>query len=213
MRVKPDQSVRVTYPHYVTFREAVRFAEQHADWANKQQFKMESRNSEFTEDTTIITRYHTITFTGHPGKLSIKQNQNHIEILYPDHLGLKDAEIKTKTEKILTEILRWEAKKYLPGRLTELASRNGFHFGKVTIRNNTSNWGSCSGKNNISLNLHLMKLPDPLIELILLHELVHTRVKNHGPEFWEILNGVTGNQARQLSKEVKKYSPSNLTGF
>jgi predicted metal-dependent hydrolase len=207
LRVKPDQTVRVTFPVYVTLREAVRFAEQHADWAVRQQKKLESKVQTFTEDSTIITRYHTVTFTRHPGKFRLKQNQSHLEILYPGESDLNDPEIKGKIQGILLEILRWEAKKYLPGRLAELAVKNGFLFGKVSVRNNTSNWGSCSGKNNISLNLHLMKLPDPLIDLILLHELVHTRVKNHGPEFWKMLNAVTGNQAKNLSKEVKKYSP------
>jgi predicted metal-dependent hydrolase len=213
MRVKPDKSIRVSFPYYVSLREAVRFAEQHAAWASVQLSKMESGFPEYTEDTTLITRYHTVTFTGHTGKFSLKQQQSHLDIRYPVDPGLNDPGIKARIQKILTEILRWEAKKYLPVRLSELATKNGFHFGKVTIRNNTSNWGSCSGKNNISLNLHLMKLPDPLIDLILLHELVHTRVKNHGPEFWKMLDAVTGNQAKQLSKEVKKYSPSNLTGF
>jgi hypothetical protein len=51
-----------------------------------------------------------------------------------------------------------------------------------------------------------MKLPEYLIDYILLHELVHTKEKNHGAGFYAILDRVTGNKARELAKEVKQYS-------
>ena len=113
-------------------------------------------------------------------------------------------------EKIITDVYRFEAKKILPAKLNELANLNGFSFSRITIRNNKRNWGSCSSKNNISLNLQMMKLPDELIDYILLHELVHTEVKNHGPQFWERLNQVSDNRARELSKQVKQFSTYNL---
>lgn len=50
-----------------------------------------------------------------------------------------------------------------------------------------------------------MKLPDNLIDYIILHELCHTIHKNHGPKFWEELDRKTLGNAKLLSKEVKKY--------
>ena len=107
---------------------------------------------------------------------------------------------------ILTEIYRFEAKRLLPGRLDEIARQHGFDYNKVTIRNNKRNWGSCSSKNNISLNLQMMKLPDELIDHILLHELVHTKIKNHSAKFWEELNRLCNGRARELAKQTKNYS-------
>jgi predicted metal-dependent hydrolase len=94
--------------------------------------------------------------------------------------------------------------------LKELAELYHFQYNKISIRNNKRNWGSCSSKNNISLNLQMMKLPDELIDYILLHELVHTEIKNHGPGFWEKLNLVTNNRAKELAKQVRKYSTYTL---
>ena len=81
------------------------------------------------------------------------------------------------------ESLRAKAKAYLPNRLEALAERFGFAYHRVTIKHNTSNWGSCSSKGNINLNLNLMRVPVPLQDYILLHELTHLRHPNHGPKF------------------------------
>ena len=99
------------------------------------------------------------------------------------------------------------AKEFLEGRIKELADNFGFVYNKVTIRNQKTRWGSCSGKNNINLNMQLMNLPNHLIDYVILHELVHTKVKNHSPLFWGSLDIYVGN-AKAIDKELKKYSLS-----
>ena len=81
------------------------------------------------------------------------------------------------------ESLRAAAKAYLPDRLRSLAAKYGFRFNRVTIKHNTSNWGSCSSKGNINLNLNLMRVSRPLQDYILLHELTHLHHPDHGPAF------------------------------
>ena len=97
------------------------------------------------------------------------------------------------------------AKEFLEGRIKELADKFGFVCNKITIRNQKTRWGSCSGKNNINLNMQLMNIPSHLINYVLLHELVHTIVKNHSPLFWTTLDRYVGN-AKAIDKELKKYS-------
>ena len=99
------------------------------------------------------------------------------------------------------------AKEFLEGRIKELADKFGFVYNKITIRNQKTRWGSCSGKNNINLNMQLMNIPNHLIDYVLLHELVHTIVKNHSPLFWITLDRYVGN-AKAIDKELKKYSLS-----
>jgi len=210
LRVKPDQTVHVTFPRYVSLQEAIRFAEKHKDWISSQQTKMESRVPQLAEDKPIKTRSFTIQFQQHAGKFMVRQAKNLITLFYPEEHNLYDPESVDKVRRVVAAVYRIEAREYLPGRLAKLAEQCGFRYNGLTIRNNKSNWGSCSSRNTISLNLHLMKMPDHLIDFILLHELVHTRVKNHGPEFWKMLDAVTGGQARNLTREVKKYSPEKF---
>jgi len=99
------------------------------------------------------------------------------------------------------------AKEFLEGRIKELADKFGFLYNKITIRNQKTRWGSCSGKNNINLNMQLMNIPNHLIDYVILHELVHTKVKNHSPLFWGALDIFVGN-AKSIDKELKKYSLS-----
>lgn len=100
--------------------------------------------------------------------------------------------------------LRKAAKAFLPGRLRELAALHGFSVGAVRIKHNVSNWGSCSSKGNINLNLNLMRLPEDLRDYVMLHELCHLRYMNHGPEFHALLESLCPNH-RELRKRLKEY--------
>ena len=102
------------------------------------------------------------------------------------------------------EQLRAQAKASLPPRLKELADEHGFTYNRVTIKNNISNWGSCSVRGNINLNLRLVTLPQPLQDYVMLHELCHLKEMNHGPKFHALLESLCPNH-RTLEKELRQY--------
>ena len=85
------------------------------------------------------------------------------------------------------EKLRKEAKEYLPVRTETIAGRYGFTYSGVSIKNNKTNWGSCSSRKHINLNLNLMRVPSPARDYVIIHELCHLRYMNHGPEFHALL--------------------------
>ena len=96
-----------------------------------------------------------------------------------------------------------QARKFLRQRAEIIAQIYDFSIQRVFIRNQRTRWGSCSGANNINLNIKLAILPEMLRDYVILHELVHTRIKNHGPDFWHELDRYVGN-AKALSKRLKK---------
>lgn len=110
---------------------------------------------------------------------------------------------------VLAEVLREEAKILLPQKLSYFAGQYGFKFRKVTIKHNSSNWGSCSRAGNINLNLNLIRLPEPLCDYVLLHELCHLKEPNHGPHFHALLERLCLSNIRHLidlgSPDAMKY--------
>ena len=97
-----------------------------------------------------------------------------------------------------------KARTILVKRLNYLTAKYGFSYKRVFIRNQKTRWGSCSSKNNISLNMKLVMLPDELVDYVILHELVHTRKKNHGKAFWVDMNELVEN-SKQLRSKLRQY--------
>lgn len=100
------------------------------------------------------------------------------------------------------EAMRLQAKRTLPPRLKELARRYGFTYNRVAIKHNSSNWGSCSAKNNINLNLNIVRLPAPLRDYILLHELCHLRHRDHGEAFHLLLEHLCTDNLMRLADDA-----------
>ena len=107
-----------------------------------------------------------------------------LEVMARQRECFKDVQVASPDE---VEALRRKAKAELPSRLAELAGRYGFVYNRVVIKHNATNWGSCSSKNNINLNLNIVRLPKVLQDYILLHELCHLRHHDHGHAFHLLL--------------------------
>lgn len=107
-----------------------------------------------------------------------------------------------------TEISK-EAHTWLPARTAGLASKYGFSYNRIAIKHNKTNWGSCSSKHNINLNMTLMLLPEYLRDYVILHELSHLKVFNHGAPFHKLLDKLClehiGRSEKLLRKEIRGY--------
>ena len=99
-----------------------------------------------------------------------------------------------------------KAQKELFSRLEHFSKKYNLLYNRAAFRCQRTRWGSCSGKNNINLNVNIAFLPEELQDYILLHELVHTKVKNHSKIFWAELNKYTEDKAKELAKKLKKYN-------
>jgi predicted metal-dependent hydrolase len=101
-------------------------------------------------------------------------------------------------------INRAVARRIIVQRLEALADRHGFAFNRVFVRNQKTRWGSCSMQNNINLNVHLICLPSDLMDYVILHELVHTRIKDHSNQFWNCLAQCI-EDPKALDRELTRY--------
>lgn len=97
---------------------------------------------------------------------------------------LTDAEIKELADKAL---------KYIPERVAHFARIIGVDYGRITIRNQKTRWGSCSSKGNLNFNCLLMMTPSEVIDYVVVHELCHRKEMNHSKAFWNEVEKVMPN--------------------
>ena len=116
----------------------------------------------------------------------------------------KDVKVASPSE---VEAMRRQAKAYLPDRLAELAARYGFKYNRVTIKHNATNWGSCSTKGNINLNLNIVRLPKVLQDYVLIHELCHLRHPDHGHGFHLLLEHLLTDNLMLLLNQMPDEDP------
>lgn len=128
-------------------------------------------------------------------------------VYYPANLDFTDESFQKYVHKVIDAALKNEALRYLPARTDALAKEHGLTYDHVDVRNMTSQWGSCSRTGRICLNIQLMRMPDELIDLIILHELTHTIHFDHSKAFYADLDRFLGGRHDELVKEMKKYSP------
>ncbi len=100
----------------------------------------------------------------------------------------ENAEPKLTQEEI--QGLSEKAKIFLMGRIRFYAAIVGVNYGKVTIRTQTTRWGSCSEKGNLNFNCLLMLMPPEIVDYVVVHELCHRKEMNHSPRFWALVESV-----------------------
>jgi predicted metal-dependent hydrolase len=113
---------------------------------------------------------------------------------------------QVRAERAEPRLDRLHARRLLLERLEHLAREHGFAYNRVFVKNQKTLWGSCSSANNINLNVNLVRLPQELRDYVIIHELVHTRHKNHGRQFWQALNAIVGD-GRKLQRQLRQYQP------
>lgn len=97
--------------------------------------------------------------------------------------ALTNADIEKLCQKALSVIL---------DKVKYYAEIMGVTYGRITIRNQKTRWGSCSSKGNLNFNCLLMLMPDKVLDYVVVHELCHLKQMNHSKKFW---------------KEVERYMP------
>ena len=86
----------------------------------------------------------------------------------------------------------------IPQRVRKFAPLVGVSYGRITIRNQRSRWGSCSGKGNLNFNCLLMLCPEEVRDYVVVHELCHRKEMNHSAAFWTEVERVLPDYRIQL---------------
>lgn len=103
--------------------------------------------------------------------LKIAERKKELQNLEP----LSQRDIQALADKALNVI---------PDRVKYYAEKIGVTYGRITIRNQRSKWGSCSAKGNINFNCLLMLVPPEVLDSVIVHELCHRKEMNHSDKFY-----------------------------
>ena len=203
LRVK-DDGVHLSYPWHCSEQEALRFAHTKKDWIRKQQetLKLKIESNTIQPGYDFKTPSYNLIFK-HDVLPKFEVTENEIIVYYDSIENLRSQEYQKRLKKTLNEITRREAKVHLTPLVKELSERYNLALNNLTFRLAKTRWGSCSHINNISLNINLVRQRQDLIEYVIVHELCHTKIKNHSATFWDFLTSFIPN-ARALDREIKK---------
>lgn len=184
IKVGTDGRFAVTAPYYtplIAIKQVVRSSR-----SALMKLKDQSHANQVYIDGQQVAKHHSLAVvpTQMVKKPTTKVQHDRLLVYLPPDYVLSDGPIQQQIKDAVVTILRKEAKKYLPKRLSHLAHRYDFHYDRVRFSHASGRWGSCSSNGTISLNIALMRLPDDLIDYVLIHELCHTHHMNHSPQFW-----------------------------
>jgi predicted metal-dependent hydrolase len=122
-----------------------------------------------------------------------------------------------RDERVSRLVRRELEKTLMPALRARVHEINRQHFGaglgEISLRDNTSRWGSCSPDGSISLSIRLLFMPQGILDYVIVHELAHTRYRSHGPRFWALVEkAVPDHKERRkwLRENGWKYPESDL---
>jgi len=160
-----------------------KFIQNNIDWiiTNSAKFKPKKR----------ILKLKSLKILGLKYQLIFKKTQTDSVLIFPDEqkIYINTSKYKSKHARFLLEKkLRPFALSLIKKELVNLSDQFGFKYNHVTVRNQSSRFGSCSSHGNLNFNWQIIFFPKSKLKHILLHELNHLKIKNHSSEFWHQLS-------------------------
>jgi predicted metal-dependent hydrolase len=195
--------VRVGMPNWTPYAAGISFAKSRQEWILKH---LSNHQTNTLKNGDLIGKSTRIYFIQDPqmARTSTRMLQHSIKVI--SHLSIASPAVQQAAQKAGEKALKKEASVLLPQRLRALARKHGFNYKSVQIKKLTSRWGSCSNDKAISLSYFLVQLPWPLIDYVLLHELVHTEHLNHSPDFWARFQNVLPD-LKLRRQQIRQYKP------
>ncbi len=205
LTVGQDGTIKVSMPAWSPYKVGEAFVISKRDWILKQQV---GKSKHSFKPNERIGKGHRVRFLQeNRANITSRVTKSELIIRLPAYKDPSDQDVQIVVHAGAVRALKQEAKILLPQRLQTLAAKHGFSYRKVSIKHLKSRWGSCSTHQDIALNCFLMQLPWELIDYVLLHELLHTRIMAHGEKFWSELTRYVSDLPNKR-KMIKTYQPT-----
>lgn len=203
--VSQNGKVEVRVPYYASERAAREFVNSKSEWVEKCLKKHADSffppKAESGAEFFIAGRPYTLYF--YSGRKPVLSDKNYLFVKIP---AAREIDVEREKSKAF---LKSAAEIFLPyaeKRTREIADFLGYEYKSVRVGYAKTRWGSCGGDNSIIYSVYLGLLPQELIDYVILHELTHTKVKNHGRDFWLLVCNAMPD-AKEKREKLKKYAP------
>lgn len=207
--VKPFTPVKVSIPYAISLVQAESTVEQNIDWIKREVAKMDQVEQEFTIFKPHFTyKFQDVTVDFRKADVSeitvIQETDNYLLVHSPKVAVFSESQQSHIIENIITPKMKEWCKSNVAKRAKELAKIHNITIPRVTIRKSKTRWGSLGKKNTLNLSLYTATLPSDLIDYVILHELAHTKYRDHSKLYWGYL--------KSLAPKFKEES-DRLKGF
>lgn len=189
LQALPEGETRVYAPKTMRLRDvdelvrgnAQKIADMHA--ALDRQLDEDRKNHPVTDGSCIAVEGELLKLRLHAGcaRMELQEGEMHLWVKRPEDEAAVRAAIK--------EMLAERALARIRERIEYYHPAIGGEYGRVTVRDQRSRWGSCSSKHNLNFNWKLIMAPPQCLDYVVIHELCHLHQFNHSPRFWKLVEG------------------------
>lgn len=202
LRLKSSNSFTISCPYLTPQFVITQFIKKNANWIISSSQKIIPKKS--------VKHLKNLFILGQNYQLFFIDTARDSIVIYPEDRKIYANISKSTTphiNKILEKKLRPFAISLIKKELTLLKKEFNFNYNNVTVRNQSSRFGSCSSRGNLNFNWQIIFFPEEQFRHILLHELTHLKIKNHSKKFWDQLTSYDPNCKKNnlwLKKEGTK---------
>lgn len=182
LEVKPDGRLVVHAPFKTSKRKILEVVLRHRRWIENARKKMKKREEALKKESKKKGCKEAY-FLGKKYRVRIVLGQKE-HILMSSSEFLLSAEYAGHEKELLKSWYKIWGYFVISERVKMYAEKNGFKYAKITITEAVRRWGSCSTKGNLCFSWRLVMCPMEVIDYVVVHELVHLKVKNHSKQFW-----------------------------
>lgn len=185
LKVSPPDKVSLTIPHRRYLQQGQRHLMTKSDWlmGELNRYKVDKFSGLANGSTiTILDEELTVNYQmASSTEPNIVEKSGEFQVFVPGHSD------ELVIGEFISQYLRKQYAPLIKSRVAELASELGYKYGKITIRDQSTRWGSCSSKKNLNFNWRLIFAPREVMDYVIIHELAHTVHLNHSQRFWSLV--------------------------
>ncbi len=186
LRVMPDGRIVIRAPYRTPLSEIESFFQSRREWVEKKLLEKDTRAGEDGRTARMFVSGDKFLYLGDWYPLEIQsRNSGRSPLSLSWSTFILDEERTDEARDLFITWYRDEAKRLFADRVEHYSKKLGLAARNIRITSAISRYGSCSPDNKLCFTWRLMMAPLAVIDYVIVHELVHVKVKNHSRRFWE----------------------------